>query len=275
MPLSAGLIFLRSLCALLALCLSMYSHYILAQQPQVHGIKMRMGLSAVNFNYEEQINGSQVNAEDGNIPGVYLAFKEQGKRTYGELIINYAQGQVDYSGQAQDNLGNFLGLVSTETDTELLDLNYRVGGRVYTPVELYAGLGYRYWRRDINPTTLSGGAPVDGLIERFSWFYALFGGKYHFIDKADLGVAINVQARRMIDPKISAKNSTINTRFDLEESWGYQLSLPVRFKLSAPYALTIEPFAKRWQLDQASDANGNLLPENETDIYGVHFVLSW
>lgn len=274
MQLSACMNLHRGLYMLFALSMTMYSQHLIAQS-QVRGVKMKIGLSAVDFNYEERMNGSQVNTEDGNLPGLYLAFTDQGKRFYGEMIFNYYQGQVDYRGQAQDNLGNFLGLVTTDTDTEILDLNYRVGGQVYPSVELYGGLGYRYWKRDINPTTLAGGAPVDGLLERFTWFYGMFGVKYHFVDNADLGVAINLQLRRMINPKISAKNSTISTHFDLKESWGYQLSFPFRIGIRAPYALTIEPFAKQWQLDQASDGGGNLLPQNETDTYGVHFILSW
>ena len=79
----------------------------------------------------------------------------------------------------------------------------------------------------------------------------------------------------MINPKVSAKNATISTGIDLEESWGYQLSFPMMVKIRSPYSLTIEPFLTRWELDQASNSDGDLLPENETDILGVNFILSW
>jgi hypothetical protein len=242
---------------------------------QNRAISMKIGLSAADINYEEKPVGAQTHTEEGTVPGVYISFKEQLERLYGELVINYNKGKSDYSGQAQDTLGNYLGLIDTDTDTELLDTYYRVGGYINRDLEMYGGFGYRYWRRDINAASLSNGSPVEGLLQRFTWFYGLVGAKYHFINRPDLGLAVNVQARRMINPKVSAKNTTVSTSIDLDETWGYQVSLPVTIKVSSTYALTIEPFATQWQLDQTSDGLGNVLPDNESNTYGIHFILSW
>ncbi len=244
-------------------------------QPPNRTLNMKLGLGAASFNYEETLGGSQVNAEDGILPGLYISFKEYRKRVYGEFVLTFYGGNVDYAGQAQDSLGNFLGLVTTDTDTQLLDLNYRVGSYYTRALELYGGLGYRYWQREINPASLSNGTPVAGLLERFTWFYGLAGASYHFNTGSNMDIAVNLQARRMFRPKVNAKNPTIIANIEPDEKWGYELTVPVTIRIRSPYTLTIEPFYKQWRLDQASDSSGNTLPDNDTDTYGVNFILGW
>lgn len=238
-------------------------------------IGLRMGLIAADLNYEERPAGAASHNEEGTVPGIYVSFKEQSRRVYGEMVIHYYNGTTDYVGQAQDTPGNFLGLISAETDTELVDVNYRIGGLLNQSVEMYAGIGYHYHRRDINAAQLTGGAPVEGQLQRLTWFYGLLGMKYHFIRQGDSDLAINVQARRMINPRVNAKTSTVSTTIDLDETWGYQLSLPYTFKMSSRYFMTVEPFAKQWRMDRATDGLGNSLSDSDLDVYGVNFILGW
>lgn len=242
---------------------------------QNRAISMKIGLSMADINYEEQPAGAPTHTEEGTLPGVYISFKEQHERLYGEMVIEYYNGKADYAGQAQDTPGNYLGLINTETDTELVDLNYRVGGYMNRELEMYGGIGYRYWRREINAARLPDNSPVEEQLQRFTWFYGLLGANYHFYSRPDLDMALSLQARRMINPQINIKNTTLSNNIDIDETWGYQVSLPVKVKISPAYSLTIEPYAKQWKLDRASDGGGNFVPQNESNIYGVHFILSW
>jgi len=244
-------------------------------QQQNRGISMKIGLSMADINYEEQPVGAETHTEEGTLPGVYVSFKGQQERLYGEMVIHYYNGTADYVGQAQDTPGNYLGLINTETETELVDLNYRVGGYINRELEMYGGVGYRYWRRDINAARLPDNSPVEGQLQRFTWFYGLLGANYHFYRRPNLDVALSLQARRMINPQVNVKNTTVSNNIDIDETWGYQVSLPVMVKISSSYFLTIEPFAKQWKLDQANDASGNFVPQNESNTYGIHFILSW
>ena len=91
-------------------------------------------------------------------------------------------GKVDYDGQTQAG-----DPASTDVDYLSWDLEGNIGYRFQaasnTFMDLQGGIGYDYWRRKLNPTTISSGPdagdPVAGLTEHYILLYArLTGGLF-------------------------------------------------------------------------------------------------
>ncbi|MBJ6726519.1 hypothetical protein [Geomesophilobacter sediminis] len=85
-------------------------------------------------------------------------------------------GAVGYKGETQAGVP-----ISLNVDYVGYDASMLSGGRLPTRVgsfEPFAGIGYRWWARNLHDTRTSSGTPVYGYTERWENWYAKIGGRW-------------------------------------------------------------------------------------------------
>ena len=137
-------------------CLSLFSTVSPAKEDVIN-----IGMSLLRFDYAEYLDGQFLDGETGLLPGFYTSYATDiGDQSYLRFAGTYRFGEVDYDGETQ---GAGIPIQST-SDADIVDIHFVYGrwlnkqATTAFPYGLYGGLGYRYWRRNINPTTTPPGS---------------------------------------------------------------------------------------------------------------------
>jgi hypothetical protein len=136
-----------------------------ATQAAPYSNNTRIALSLMDFGYKEfDDNDVILNREDGYLPGFTLSVDAPISRWSLTTELSLYAKDVLYDGQTQSGIP-----LQSRTDETIFDvslmLSKELAGKSLSPEQLYYGLGYRHWRRDIRDTRTAAGAPVSGLLE--------------------------------------------------------------------------------------------------------------
>jgi len=250
-------------------------------------LELFAGVSMMNFDYTEfDTNGAWLDDENGWLPGLLLGGTLYWPGNwYASLELNYYFGDVIYEGQTQSDDPALSGLyINSRSDTDIFDTTAIVGYQ-FSAARVYAGLGYYFWRRNIRPTLTNGGLRVAGMLEFYSWSYALLGFNTPLFVKEDSRINLDIRVTRMLQAQMEVDflgyGGYDNSNLNLGEDWGLRLALPWTFRLSATNdaTITIEPYYYRWDLNRSNVAeltvngvgtgSGVVEPQSETRNLGI------
>lgn len=245
------------------------------------------GTSLMNLGYTEfDSNGAWYDDEIGPLPGFLLGgMLYWPDNWYASLQLNAYFGDVAYRGQTQSFESPALsGLsINSRSDAGIFDTTAIAGYR-FSTISLYGGVGYYFWRRNIRPTTLNNGLQVAGLLEFYSWSYALLGVNAPLVGVGASRISLDVRATRMLQANMEVNflgyGGYDNARLNLGEDWGLHLALPWTFPSFAHGpTIIIEPWYTRWDLKRSNavelTANGAYTgsavhePRSETRNFGI------
>lgn len=148
-------------------------------------------LGVQDFYWDEQdpegIQGEpgQLLEENGYLFELGVAYDNNNMANTGliySVSTGITAGTVDYDGQTQDGDPASTDVDYLSWDTEG-SLGYRFQPGKVMFLDVIAGIGYDYWRRELQPTTISSGNnagdPVSGATEHYNLIYArLTGGLF-------------------------------------------------------------------------------------------------
>lgn len=250
-------------------------------------LELFAGAAMMNFDYTEfDANGAWLDDENGWLPGLLLGGTLYWPGNwYASLALNYYFDDVEYQGQTQSDDPALSGLyISSRSDADIFDTTAIAGYR-FSAARVYAGLGYYFWRRNIRPTVTNGGLRVAGILEFYSWTYALLGLNTQLFVKEDSYISLDVRVTRMLQAQMEVDflgyGGYDNASLNLGEDWGLRLALPWTVRLSAvnDATITIEPYYYRWDLNRSNVAeltvngvgtgSGVVEPQSETRNFGI------
>lgn len=257
------------------------------KNPQkVSALEFFAGISMMNMDYTEfGKDGAWYDDEVGTLPGVLLGGTVTWLNGYASVELNAYSSDVRYRGVTQSfKSASLSGLpINSRSDANIFDTTVIAGHR-FSAVTLYGGIGYHFWRRNIHPTTLNNGLSVSGLLEFYSWSYALLGADVPISGIRSSCISLDVRAMRMLQARMEVNflgyGGYDNANLNLGEGWGLRLALPwiVHSSSSGP-TITIEPWYVRWDLNRSNaaglTANGNYTgsavvePKSETRNFGI------
>ncbi len=245
------------------------------------------GASMMDFDYTEfDTNGAWLDEENGWLPGLLLGGTLYWPGNwYASLELNYYFGDVGYQGQTQSDDPALSGLyINSRSDTDIFDTTAIAGYR-FSTARIYAGLGYYFWRRNIRPTLTNDGLRVAGVLEFYSWSYALLGFNTPLFTKKDSHISLDIRVTRMLQAQMDVNflgySGYDNASLNLGEDWGLRLALPWTFRLSTinDATVTIEPYYYRWDLKRSNvveltangvgTGSGVVEPRSETRNLGI------
>lgn len=153
--------------------------------------ELRPFLAVQRFNWKEYDEGRRLLKESGELysAGVVLGMGFDSSLTLKGKAELFG-GEVGYDGETQGP--NHVPLTTEVTYLgmrEEVDLGYRLPLKRLS-LEPFAGLGYRWWLRDLQDSTTSSGEPVYGYTETWQTFYGRFGAR----GKIDIAPALSVFA---------------------------------------------------------------------------------
>ena len=252
--------------------------------------ELLLGFSLLDMNYKEfRDDGFLLDREDGILPGVagHLKFPNQSFDSY--LYGSYHASTIDYDGQTQGGLP-----VQTDTETDIVDFQYYLSEKSSQKNQIYGGIGYRYWRRDIQSI-----GNVAGILEHYKWFYGLMGVKTRVFKNNNSEILLDFRITHMLKANMdidfkgfsatgfaSLDDKTVN----LGKKTNFRISLPWRKKLENSYTWLIEPYFEQWDIDKSNTVNltengalvilpecggvcGVFEPRSETRNFGVNIQL--
>lgn len=221
-----------------------------------------IGLSAMDFGYKEfDTDGTLLDREDGWLPGLTLGVSETRGRWYGQFDGALYGGGITYRGQVQSPDPTLDGRpIRSNTDELVVDGALQFGYLFGRPGQLrwtaYGGLGYRHWRRDINPGRLADGTQVSGLLEQYRWWYALVGARLNLLQRAGSLVQVDLRLTRTLNPKMDVDfqgfQGLDDATLDLGARTGYRLALPWRLAVAADSEVAVVPFYEAWDIGRSA-----------------------
>lgn len=267
-------------CALLVLLAPLVA---LAQPAK--GSEVNFAGSALHFGYQEFDDaGKLLDREDGFIPGMKLGLSH----TSGKWVVagdfSFHGGDVIYTGQTNSGIP-----ISTDTKQNIADIAIRTEYWINNPhslnFALYFGAGYHYWNRNIQPAVTSGGAPVSGLLEIYTWWTGFLGLKAEIYQSDSSRWLLDARLVQTIKPEIAIdfNGQYENTSLALGEKLGVRLSLPSSYPINQTTRLSIEPFAETYELGRSNTgtlANNGIPvgtvfePYSKTINYGLSVGIS-
>jgi len=151
-------------------------------------------------------------------------------RAFGEASVG--DDDTDYDGSTMSGVPL---KDTTRNDFARLEMNagYTYRGNLPFSITLYAGLGYRYWKRDI------------GYNETYSWWYFPVGVKLLNPVNQKFSVGLNASMNIMFEGQmtISYKNDLLaNTTMTLGNKLSYLLEIPVSWRPLVNWAFTVTPW---------------------------------
>ena len=261
-------------------CLSLFPTVSPAKEDVIN-----IGMSLLRFDYAEYLDGQFLDGETGLLPGIYASYTlDISDKSYLSLVGSYYFGQLDYNGETQ---GSGIPIEST-SDADIFDTNFVYGRWLDSGTKsafrygIHGGLGYRYWRRNINSTLTPAGSPVAGVREFYDWLYFIAGISGHFARVNDMSIEFNFRATRMVHAEIEIDylgfQNWDNNSLDLGERWGLYLGVPIKFK-AGNHNMTIEPYYQQWDIGESNiepitsggvpTGSGVFEPRSETKNFGV------
>ena len=240
------------------------------------GFSGAIGVGAMNFELEEfSREGDRLVRESGWLNGIDAAVGISRKRLRAGLRVAYYAGDVDYDGQTQSGVA-----VDSSSDQNIWDTSalaaYRLPFWSEPRTSVYAGGGYRHWRRDIQAV-----GSLAGLEETYRWWSAQTGLDLEWQHGAHLW-SLDGRLTRTINPEVSVDfdRTFDSANLDLGERWGWIASLAWRYRLSPSLSAGLRGFYQSWNLGRSDvetlTANGSAAgtvfqPRLENRNYG--FVL--
>lgn len=237
--------------------------------------ELSLGLSLLDFDYEEFYDDSSTaNMEEGLIPGITSALSVTRNRWFATTNISVWSGEVDYHGP-----------VKTKTAEEIIDWNILAGREIYlkgkNEIGLFAGFGYRNWKRDIQsiPT-------ATGLFEMYDWWYWMLGvrGEYHFSPSTKFRA--DAYLTRTVNPQIEVEFETNfdDVTLDLGEETGNRVILTLDHRPGNTMRVWVSTWYEVWELGRSSTrdltSSGIVTatvyePRSETENFGINIGVSW
>jgi len=234
-----------------------------------------LAAGVTDIDYEEFDHGASQDREEGTVPGLGAGLHLARGRLFAEGMLDAGSGHVDYRAAG----------IATTTDEDILDGDV-IGGRELlrrqdSRLGLYAGLGYRHWRRDIRSTPAA-----FGLDETYRWWYGILGvrGEYDVNDRVRLRA--DMALTRTLDPSIKVRFAAgyDDATLDLGAANGLRVAVALENRLGNGMALFVSPWYEYWKLGRSADAvlrqNGIpagtvFEPQSETHNLGIHAGVRW
>lgn len=222
---------------------------------------IQLGVSALHFRYKEvDDDGSMLDREDGNLPGVYAAARVERDKAIVMATLSYHWGTVKYDGHVIETMERH----QTDTDEAIAEATLTFGHYLGESrrTALYLGGGYRHWQRNIRSR-----GNVGGINELYTWAYGILGGSLRLWRGSDVLLAMDARATYPISPKLRIHwpgNQGYLT-LQLPSRTGYRIAFPLEVALNPRVTLAVAPYYEYWKLPK-SDA---VLIGDATDYYAV------
>lgn len=237
-------------------------------------LRTSIGFGAMDFDYRESNDGERLNREHGSLFGVTATAHKGWGKSFLEADIAWFANEVDYDGQTQNGAP-----VNTTTD-EIIANGAVLYGRYFQSRKTFqhavvAGLGYRYWQRDINSTRAA-----LGVLENYTWWYGQLGwrGVYQFTARSSWLAEAKLLRPFAAEIDINFRNDFDDASLALGEENGLQLNLTYQLRLAKNWRLDVAGFYTAWDIGRSREAtlrrNGVAIgrvfePESETRSLGL------
>ncbi len=204
----------------------------------------------MDFDYREFNDGKRLNREHGNLFGLTASAHKVWGKHFVEAKIAWFANAVDYRGQTQNGLP-----VTTTTDQNIANSSALYGRYFQLPRNfqhaLVAGLGYRYWRRNIRSTSTA-----NGVLEHYTWWYGQAGWQGVYQPTARSSWLAEVKFLRPFAAKIDIDfgNDFDTTSLKLGAKNGVQLKLAFQFKPTETWRVNIEGVYTAWNIGRSREA---------------------
>jgi hypothetical protein len=236
-----------------------------------------LGAAAMDFDYKEFENNKRLDHEEGTLYGLAGGVKSGWNSLLFEGALSWFGNDVNYDGHTQGGTP-----VQTRTDEKILDGEVKAGWgfrrQEKLQYQLYGGLGYRNWKRNIQSTPTA-----SGVRETYTWWYGLLGGRGLYAAGCCTTWLAELQFMRPLDPEmeIDFKEDLDDTRLDLDSELGLRLSLAWQYDLPTGWRLEVVPFYTAWDIGRSNTRplkqNGVVVgsvfePRSETRNYGIKLM---
>lgn len=275
------------------LYVSILSGVMLSSASLADNTEFHFGGGLMKFKYTEYTdNNVFLDGESGFIPGVVLKLKRNNSRHYSELVGQLYGNTIEYDGQTQGGTP-----LTTNSDAIIFDTHFKLGFH-FSEVRdhgFYAGLGYRYWLRNIHSGHDINGNPVAGLLEHYYWLYGLFGYAANYTVNENVNIGFDIRQTNMINAKMDIDflgycgydNASVN----LGNKSGTRFAVPFQIKMKSS-SLIVSPYYEIIDIGKSNtvlltrngypvDCDGNgyldgaLEPRSETRNVGINVTWLW
>ena len=249
--------------------------------------RFEIGVGLLDFDYVEyDDNNVFLDGESGLIPGVIAKVKTD-DRIYYEWEGSVYYNTIEYDGQTQGGAP-----VKTDSDALVIDTHFKVGVKLAPAYgrnqKIYAGLGYRYWYRNIRSGQDIFGNPVAGLLEEYSWYYGLVGYEVYFAASSSVNVGFDLRLNKMFSAKLDVDflgfNGFDNSELHLGNRVGARFAVPVEIKYPSS-TIIVAPYYEIIDIGRSNDVrvlSGGVPtttvihePRSETRNIGVEVTWLW
>jgi len=235
--------------------------------------RFEIAFSYSQFDYKENFQPPLKSTEMGWIPQVRLGYSYSAAdqfyfRAFGDLSVG--NDSTDYDGST---MGGVPLKATTQNDFARLetDFGYTFQGALPVSITPYAGLGYRYWKRDL------------GYNEFYSWWYLPVGVKFLYPVNQRFSVGLNASMNIMFEGwmNISNRNDVYaNTTVQLGNKLGYLVEIPLGWRPCVNWAFTVTPWYEYSEIGESPwepvyKTNGTFSgfivqePSSRTHQYGI------
>lgn len=234
------------------------------------------------FDYKEDVPAPLKSTESGWIPGAAFGWtRTKPGALYARAFLEFSSGDVKYDGTTQSGVP-----VTNSNSNQFL---FRVEGNMgYTfgsgnlAVSPYTGLGYRYWKRGDSEAIQSGPVFVSFVREDYQWLYIPVGIRAVYPAGGQFSIEPNAAVRFMFWGQMTAYLSDIgynsDPTFDLGNKPGYFVEVPIRYRLSRNWSVSLTPwyeYSAIGQSDVVSAQRGSRIdsfyePSSRTHQYGFN-----
>ena len=258
-----------------------YSHVSFAKK-----VEYQIGAGLMDFNYTEYDDDDVfLDGETGFIPGVVLKLKLRSQKIYTEFVGQAYANTIEYDGQTQGGTP-----LKTKSNAVIVDTHFKSGLRLsharnHGP---YAGIGFRYWLRNILPGRDINGNAVAGLLEQYHWSYGLLGysGNFHVSEKVTLGFDIRhtYMFNGKMDVNFLGYKNYDNTQVELGNRAGQRFALPITTKIRS-HRLILSPYYEILDIGKSNSVGVTIdgvptntvihEPRSETRNMGIEITWLW
>jgi hypothetical protein len=241
----------------------------------------RLALSFMDFSYKEFDDDDELlNREAGLLPGLTISMDAPASRWPLTTELSLYARDVLYDGQTQPP---FSIPVESRTDEFIVDFSLKLthlfNGKSLLPEQLYYGVGYRYWRRDIRDTKTAMGVPVSGLLELYKIPYVLLGSRWDLARSNNIGWTLDLRLTHTFLSEMTVELFE-GTTLDLGERFGGRASITVDYLSPNGRNFYVEPFYEYWQFGKSDIANNSglgpiLEPRSTTNNLGINIGMLW
>ena len=258
-----------------------YSHVSFAEK-----VEFQMGAGLMDFNYTEyDDNDVFLDGETGFIPGLVLKIKLNPQKIYTEFVGKAYANTIEYDGQTQGGTP-----LKTKSDAVIVDMHFKSGlrfshARNHGP---YAGIGFRYWLRNIRPGRDINGNAVAGLLEQYHWSYGLLGysGDFHISGNTTLGFDLRhtYMFNGKMDVNFLGYKNYDNTQVDLGNRAGLRFAIPIETKIRT-HRLILSPYYEILDIGKSNTVRVTVdgvptntaihEPRSETRNLGIEITWLW